>query len=182
MAGLSTGRVPGRGHHVAAIADAFLTETRPRTVARPEVVVAAPGGGATALVSSALAGGRGGAALQDLGDAVGARLGCWEREGLAGSRPAESTVLLWCVKGTEATSLAAALVLGRLAALYEPMAVTVLWLPTAERARSCPTDAERRRARRLGEAAVPRARVSVHCVGWGGDAAAELADLVARFA
>ncbi len=173
---------PDRRHHVRSVVDAFL-EAAPATAPPPtDLVVAAPGAGATAQVSAALAAGHGHGAMHDLGDAVGVQLGRWEREGLASAATTAPVVLFWCVKGSEATSLAAGLVLGRLAALFEPVAATVLWMPDGPWLTARPDPVACDRARRLGTAAAPRARVSVHCVGWQGEATRDVRALVTRFA
>jgi hypothetical protein len=164
------------------VVDAFLEAAPASAPPRPDLVVAAPGAGATVQVSAALADGPGTAAMHDLGDAVGVQLGRWEREGLASAATSAPVVLIWCVKGSEATSLAAGLVLGRLAALLEPVAATVLWLPEGPWAAGRPSPPACDRVRRLVTVAAPRARVSVHCVGWEGDTTGDVGALAARFA
>ena len=73
--------------------------------------------------------------------------------------------------------------LERLAALLEPAAATVVWVP--ERLRepggAVPDPRFQSLARRLIQAAAPRARVGVHCVGWQGELDHELRALARRF-
>jgi len=171
-----------RRHHVASVADAFLSAAPGPATTRPELVVAGPGLGAASQVSAALAGRPRAARLHDLGDAVGVHLGRWEREGLPATAPTAPVVLIWCVRGAEALSLGCGLVLGRLAALFEPPITTIVWLPDRGPAGGEPGESSRQRVRRLGARAVPRGRVSLHCVGWEGDAATEIGSLMARFA
>lgn len=181
--GAGSERVDPRCHHVAAVADAFLSEVAgPAPVpARPELVVAGPGLGAATQVSSALAAQGRPVPLHDLGDAVGVHLGRWEREGPPQAAPEAPVVLVWCVRGAEALSLGCGLVLGRLAALFEPRVTTVVWMPDRGEVGALPSEPSRQRVRRLSALAVPRGRVSLHCVGWRGDPASELGSLVARF-
>lgn len=172
-----------RRHHVASVADAFLSAAPPPAPARPELVVAGPGLGAASQVSAVLADQARAVPLRDLGDTVGVHLGRWEREGLLpGTAEAAPVVLIWCVRGAEALSLGCGLVLGRLAALFEPAITTIVWLPERGPAGAEPGEPSRRRVRRLCARAVPRGRVSLHCVGWQGDAATEIGTLAARFA
>ena len=142
--------------------------------------VAAPGDADTALVLNHLAPRRRERACHDLGSGVAVRLARWEREALLGAAGAPRPMLLWCPRAAEGTSLLAGLTLGRLAALLRPCRLTVLWF--AAEAAAPPTDRMRRRADRLFAAAVPETTVSLHCVGWAGDAADELESLGRRFA
>lgn len=171
-----------RRHHVASVADAFLSEAPPSAPSPPELVVAGPGLGVASQVGAVLADRPRTVPLHDLGDAVGVHLGRWEREGPPAASPDAPVVLIWCVRGTEALSLGCGLVLGRLAALFEPPIITVVWLPERGQAGALPGESVRQRVRRLCARAVPRGRVSLHCVGWQGDEAAEIGNLVARFA
>jgi hypothetical protein len=179
--GASPEQLDRRRHHVASVADAFLGEAPGPPPVRPELVVAGPGLGVAAQVSSALAGRGSSVPLHDLGDAVGVHLGRWEREGPPYPAPEAPVVMVWCVRGAEALSLGCGLVLGRLAALFEPRVATIVWMPECGHGGVVPTEPARQRVRRLSSLAVPRGRVSLHCVGWRGDAAAELGSLVARF-
>lgn len=177
------GRRQSRRHHLAAVADAFLSPTPPRAnPAPPAAVIAAPGPG-TAAVPPVLIGSMGAERTCDLGAGVVSSLPRWEREGFDTPVPGSYPVLFWCVVGREATSLVAALALGRLAALLEPVNTTLLWTPAPDAAPTPPpVRGIRERARRLAAAAAPRARVAVHCVGWSRDATVDLQALAVRFA
>lgn len=146
-------------------------------------MVAGPGVGDAGCVAAALSPLPTGGHLCDLGDTVGVRLPRWEREGLhLADDDGEASVLIWCVTGADATSMVSGLILGRLAALLEPVAATVLWLPEGHRpcgqapARRC-----QNLARRLTRTAVPRARVGLHCLGWQNDLDTDLRSLAMRF-
>lgn len=171
-----------RRHHLASVADAFLSASPEPVLGRPELVVAGPGLGVASKVSAALAGQPNAVPRHDLGDTVGVHLGRWEREGAPSTPPTAPVVLIWCVRGSEALSLGCGLVLGRLAALFEPPITTIVWFPDRGQSGAAPGEGSRQRVRRLCARAVPRGRVSVQCVGWQGDAATEIGDLMARFA
>lgn len=176
-----------RRHHVASIADAFLTPDRPpEGVPTPadavELIVAAPGADLNAVVLAALDSVPLARPPADLGERVGIRLPRWERDGRlpAGSR---GGVLFWCVDGGRADALGSLVLLGRIAGLLEPRQVTVIWCPGADDGPAeHPDQAARGRVQRLVEAAVPEARSAVHCLGWRDDLAHEVADLARRFA
>ncbi|MBD3221800.1 hypothetical protein GF314_11220 [bacterium] len=174
-----------RRHHLSSVADAFLSPdpvARPDDVDRPALIVASPGMDASEAAMAALDEVPLPRSPRELGDRVGVRLSRWEQQGLDdGVGP--GGVLIWCVQGVEATSLAASLSLGRLAALLAPLAITIAWLPASTGADgNAPPAALRGHAERLASAAVPGTRVAVHCLGWGGDLAGDMGDLARRFA
>jgi len=171
-------------HHLASVADAFLSASpEAESSVRPALVLAGPGVGVTADVAAALNGPGGGSHLHDLGDTVGVRLPRWEREGLPVDRAAGAPVLVWCVRGAEAASLVSGLAMGRLAALLEPLVATLVWLPAGDDPPGrIPGDGLQNRVRRLAMAAAPRSRVAVHCVGWRKPLTEDLTALAARFA
>ncbi len=182
-----------RRHHLATVADAFLSggpgpsgghpaaeEMAPGT--RP-LVTAAPGAADTARILARLAPRRPRTGAHDLGGRVGERLARWEREEGLGLAPDAAPLLLWCARGEEGLSMRAGLSLGRLAALLRPDRVTVLWEPAAgaEPVRR-PAAALRSRVAALAAAAAPEAAVTVHCLGWDAPADDQLRRLAARFA
>jgi len=169
-----------RRHHLADVADAFLSAAPGARAAAPPLLAAAPGSADTRGVLERLAAGRGGRQVRDLGGRVRERLSDWEREGLRGVPPTPAPLLVWCPRADEALSLAGHLDLGRLAALLRPARVTVLWL-AAEAGRQSPPAALRARVAALAAAAVPSAVVTVHCLGWSGPADRQLAELAARY-
>lgn len=181
-------RSPGR-HHLAAVADAFLSGADGAVVpgrdgppAAPPLVTAAPGGLDTGRILAAVAPEREPPGARDLGGRVGTRLGRWERGQPAGQWPA-SALLLWCPRGEEGLQVRTYLDLGRLAAMLAPQRVTILWLAGSGPAPGRPPDAALRgRVAALAAAAAPDAAVAVHCVGWDAPAERQLGELAARFA
>jgi hypothetical protein len=174
-----------RRHHLASVADAFLSPALAASAAdedRPALIVASPGMDASAAAMAALDEVPLPRQPRELGDRVGVRLSRWERHGLDdGVGP--GGVLIWCVQGPEATSLAAALSLGRLVALLAPPAITIAWIPVSTGGvRDQPRPSVREHVASLASAAAPRTRVAVHCLGWGGDLAGDLGDLARRLA
>ena len=182
-----------RRHHLATVADAFLSGDAGRRAgragaatappaARP-LYTAAPGAVDTARILARLAPRRSRTGAHDLGGSVGERLARWEREDSLTADAAAAPLLLWGPRGDEGLSVRAGLSLGRLAALLRPRRVTVLWQPGSGTAPvQRPAAAQRARAAALVAAAVPGATVTVHCLGWDAPADAQLDQLAARFA
>lgn len=172
-----------RHHHLDAVADVFLSPTRPAGGGKTALLVAAaPGAADTASVLGALRPDAGPDQVRDLGHAIGVRLGRLERTGEIARDAAVASQLVWCPCSTEALAVTAALTLGRLAALVRPVRITVLWFAGGV---TCigrdPTAAQRERVRRLACAAIPETPVTLHCVGWDDDPMRQLAALAGRF-
>ena len=178
-------------HHLASVADAFLSPSATDATAgaqsvRPPLFTAAPGTSDTASVLSllrpVLESDEEATADCDLGGAIGVRLARLERSLALARFAARQPLLIWCPRGKEGLSLVAALALGRLGALLQPSRLTVLWFAGPGRlAARDPGPDHCRRASTLAQAAIPGAAVAVHCLGWSNDAQAQLADLAHRF-
>jgi hypothetical protein len=171
-------------HHVASVADVFLSPGPAQRVpaTRPTILLAAPGESASRMVVPLRNALPAKVPTHLLGDHVGERLPCWETAGRVDG-VTTGGILMWCVRGTEASSLSCGLLLGRLVAMLAPRATTVLWLPESDGGRtSAPAASARDVANRLVGAAVNAAGVVVHCVGWSQSLGADLGSLARRFA
>jgi hypothetical protein len=173
-----SGRVTARGRDLASVVEAFLGDDRAAGTRPPDgpLVAAAPGPLDTGEVLAALRRGTCDPADLALAGPEAPPPEIWDA---AGRRP----VLAWCPRGDEADALGAALALGRVAARIRPASVLVLWHPdVAQPPGREPVSARVGRASALARRAAPGVPVRIHCVGWTGGAAQQIADVGKRFA